>query len=59
MGDHIEMIDQQNVVGWRHYEVAKALKDIPKGKNFSLKLIEPLRTGFCKYSTALMCKKIS
>jgi len=35
------------MVGRRHYEVAKLLKDIPKGTVFTLRLIEPLKVGFC------------
>jgi len=35
------------MVGRRHYEVAKLLKDIPKGSVFTLRLIEPLKVGFC------------
>lgn len=37
------------MVGCRHFEVAKQLKDIPKGATFTLRLIEPLRAGFCTY----------
>lgn len=37
------------MVGRRHYEVAKLLKDIPKGTVFTLRLIEPIKAGFCKY----------
>ncbi|KAG8437201.1 hypothetical protein GDO86_008046 [Hymenochirus boettgeri] len=43
VGDHIESINGKNVVGSRHYEVAKMLKELEKGKHFTLKLIEPLR----------------
>lgn len=38
------------MVGRRHYEVAKLLKDIPKGSVFTLRLIEPLKVGFCTLS---------
>lgn len=34
------------MVGKRHYEVAKILKDIPKGKTFTIRLVEPLKSGF-------------
>lgn len=47
IGDHIERIDNETMVGRRHYEVAKLLKDIPKGSVFTLRLIEPLKLGFC------------
>ncbi len=48
VGDHIERIDQTSLVGCRHYEVAKMLKDIPKGTTFIMRLVEPLQAGFCK-----------
>lgn len=34
------------MVGRRHYEVAKLLKEIPKGTTFTIRLIEPLKSGF-------------
>ncbi|KAH0549234.1 PDZ domain-containing protein GIPC3 isoform X1 [Cotesia glomerata] len=46
VGDHIERINSENLVGRRHYEVAKMLKDIPKGSTFTLRLIEPQKSGF-------------
>lgn len=46
VGDHIEKIDSINLVGKRHFEVAKTLKEIPKGTTFTLRLIEPQRNGF-------------
>lgn len=49
VGDHIEKIDNETMVGRRHYEVAKLLKDIPKGSVFTLRLIEPIKAGFCMY----------
>ncbi|KAM5256404.1 PDZ domain-containing protein GIPC2 [Ctenodactylus gundi] len=41
VGDHIESINGENVVGWRHYEVAKKLKELKKEELFTLTLIEP------------------
>nr|ACO15261.1 PDZ domain-containing protein GIPC1 [Caligus clemensi] len=46
VGDHIEKIDDESLVGSRHFEVAKKLKEIPKGKTFVLRLVEPLKAGF-------------
>jgi hypothetical protein len=46
VGDHIEKLDGVNVVGKRHYEVARFLKDIPTGSTFTMRLIEPLKSGF-------------
>ncbi|KAE8609462.1 hypothetical protein XENTR_v10011815 [Xenopus tropicalis] len=43
VGDHIEAINGKNIVGSRHYEVAKMLKELEKGQTFTLKLIEPLK----------------
>ncbi|KAJ1532071.1 hypothetical protein ONE63_000701 [Megalurothrips usitatus] len=46
VGDHIEKIDRVSVVGRRHFEVARMLKEIPKGTTFTLRLVEPLKAGF-------------
>jgi len=46
VGDHIEKIDNHSLVGCRHYEVAKMLKDIPKGTTFVIRVVEPLQAGF-------------
>ncbi|XP_068630318.1 PDZ domain-containing protein GIPC3 [Battus philenor] len=46
VGDHIEKLEGENMVGKRHYEVAKLLKDIPKGTTFTIRLVEPLKSGF-------------
>ncbi|XP_074786134.1 PDZ domain-containing protein GIPC1 isoform X2 [Athene noctua] len=41
VGDMIEAIDGRSLVGARHYEVAKMLKDLPRGRTFALQLTEP------------------
>ncbi|XP_043269939.1 PDZ domain-containing protein GIPC3 isoform X2 [Venturia canescens] len=46
VGDHIEKINSFNLIGRRHFEVAKMLKEIPKGAAFTLRLIEPQKSGF-------------
>lgn len=46
VGDHIERIDSTSLVGRRHFEVAKMLKDIPKNSTFTLRLVEPQKNGF-------------
>eukprot|EP00088_Acartia_fossae_P036817 TRINITY_DN38008_c0_g1_i1.p1 TRINITY_DN38008_c0_g1~~TRINITY_DN38008_c0_g1_i1.p1 ORF type:complete len:288 (-),score=96.35 TRINITY_DN38008_c0_g1_i1:86-841(-) len=46
VGDHIEKIDSESLVGCRHFEVANMLKNIPKGTSFVLRLVEPLKAGF-------------
>lgn len=46
VGDHIEKLNNELMVGKRHFDVAKILKEIPKGSTFTIRLIEPLRSGF-------------
>ncbi|XP_036378584.1 PDZ domain-containing protein GIPC3 [Megalops cyprinoides] len=41
VGDHIEAINDQSIVGCRHYEVAKMLKEQSRGTPFTLRLVEP------------------
>lgn len=53
VGDMIESINGQSLIGCRHYEVAKMLKDLPKGRTFTLKLTEP-RKAFGKWT---LCKR--
>lgn len=43
VGDHIECINGKNIVGTRHYEVARMLKELPKSESFTLKLVEPMK----------------
>ncbi|XP_026137232.1 PDZ domain-containing protein GIPC1-like [Carassius auratus] len=43
VGDHIECINGKNIVGMRHYEVARMLKELPKDQSFSIKLVEPMK----------------
>jgi hypothetical protein len=49
VGDHIEKINNENLVGKRHFEVAKMLKEIPKDSVFTLRLVGPLKDGFSEY----------
>ena len=46
VGDHIEKINGVSLVGSRHYEVAKMLKEIPVDQAFVLRVVEPLKAGF-------------
>jgi len=46
VGDHIEMLNGMNMVGMKHFEVARLLAQIPTGSTFSLRLIEPMKSGF-------------
>ncbi|XP_054764300.1 PDZ domain-containing protein GIPC1-like [Lytechinus pictus] len=41
VGDHIVKINSTEMIGCRHYEVARALKDLPVGEEFTMKLIRP------------------
>uniref|UniRef100_A0A7N9CSP5 GIPC PDZ domain containing family member 2 n=1 Tax=Macaca fascicularis TaxID=9541 RepID=A0A7N9CSP5_MACFA len=41
VGDHIESINGENIVGWRHCDVAKKLKELKKEELFTMNLIEP------------------
>lgn len=43
VGDHVECINGRNIVGTRHYEVARMLKELPRDKAFTLKLVEPMK----------------
>lgn len=40
-GDHIAAINAESTVGLRHYEVAKAIRELPEKATFTLHLIEP------------------
>lgn len=53
VGDHIEAINDQSIVGCRHYEVAKMLKEQPRGIPFTLRLVGP-KKAFGKY-TDILC----
>lgn len=48
VGDHIEAINDQSIVGCRHYEVAKMLKEQSRGIPFTLRLVEP-KKAFGEY----------
>lgn len=43
MGDSIEAINDHSIVGCRHYEVAKMLRELPKSQPFTLRLVQPKR----------------
>jgi len=49
VGDHIEKINDVSMIGSRHFEVAKMLKEIKRGDQFSLRLIEPMKSGFSEF----------
>ena len=41
VGDHIQSINGTDLTGSRHFEVARMLKEIPIGSEFTITLIEP------------------
>jgi len=49
VGDHIEKVNDISMIGSRHFEVAKTLKEIKRGEQFSLRLIEPMKSGFSEF----------
>lgn len=46
VGDHIEKINDNSMIGRRHFEVAKTLKEIPLNNTFTLRLVEPEKSAF-------------
>lgn len=50
VGDIIESINGKNLIGSRHFEVARTLKELARGKTFMLKLCEP-RKAFGNYNS--------
>jgi hypothetical protein len=44
VGDHIAKINGQDLTGCRHFEVARMLKDVVIGKEFTMELVEPKQT---------------
>ena len=44
VGDLIVSINGRSMVGLRHFDVAKTLKELPLYQEFSLRLVEPQRT---------------
>ncbi|XP_005083316.2 PDZ domain-containing protein GIPC3 isoform X4 [Mesocricetus auratus] len=43
VGDSIEAINDHSIVGCRHYEVARMLRELPKSQPFTLRLVQPRR----------------
>jgi len=55
VGDHIEAINNTGLIGTRHYDVARMLRELPVGEQISFQLVEPMR-GFGKFNiTAVGC----
>lgn len=54
VGDSIEAINDHSIVGCRHYEVAKMLRELPKSQPFTLRLVQP-RRAFGKTAGPQVC----
>ena len=59
IGDHIASIDDVSVIGYRHYEVAKMLKEKRRGSTITLSLYEPIKLGFGKCSVKILIQVLS
>lgn len=57
VGDHIEKINEKSLVGTRHFEVAKMLKELPVGSTFTMRLVEPHAFGFRTYFSSARLTK--
>lgn len=44
VGDHIQAINGTDLTGCRHFEVARMLKEIPIGSEFTISAVEPKKT---------------
>lgn len=53
VGDHIEAINNKTVIGIRHYDVARMLRDFPVGEQISFHLVEPVR-GFGEFNSKML-----
>ncbi|VDN19970.1 unnamed protein product [Gongylonema pulchrum] len=51
VGDYIESINDESMVGRRHFDVARYLRTLPVGTTFTLRLVAPKRSGFNFIST--------
>lgn len=57
VGDHIESINGISMVGSRHFEVARTLKELPVGETFTLSIVQPRRAFgklICSFSQAVI-----
>ncbi|CAD5231576.1 unnamed protein product [Bursaphelenchus xylophilus] len=46
IGDHIEKINGESVIGKRHFQVARILRALPIGTQLTLRLVSPFKNGF-------------
>lgn len=58
VGDHIQAINGTDLTGCRHFEVARMLKEIPIGSEFSMTLVEP-RRAFGEFVLQRVCISVA
>uniref|UniRef100_A0AAF5DF47 PDZ domain-containing protein n=1 Tax=Strongyloides stercoralis TaxID=6248 RepID=A0AAF5DF47_STRER len=51
IGDHIEKVNGNSMVGMTHCSVARVLRNISVGETFIIRLVEPYKTGFSHISS--------
>ncbi|KAI6072189.1 PDZ domain-containing protein GIPC3 [Aix galericulata] len=54
VGDSIEAINDHTIVGCRHYEVARMLRELPRAQPFTLRLVQP-KKAFGERGGGLLC----
>uniref|UniRef100_A0A8C3CPR8 PDZ domain-containing protein n=1 Tax=Cairina moschata TaxID=8855 RepID=A0A8C3CPR8_CAIMO len=54
VGDSIEAINDHTIVGCRHYEVARMLRELPRAQPFTLRLVQP-KKAFGEPGGGLLC----
>ncbi|VDO45184.1 unnamed protein product [Brugia timori] len=58
VGDFIEKINNESMVGRKHFDVARCLRALPTGSTFTMRLVEPKRTGFNFIASYSMPKRM-
>uniref|UniRef100_A0AAF5PYT1 PDZ domain-containing protein n=1 Tax=Wuchereria bancrofti TaxID=6293 RepID=A0AAF5PYT1_WUCBA len=58
VGDFIEKINDESMVGRKHFDVARHLRVLPIGSTFTMRLVEPKRTGFNFIASYSMPKRM-
>ncbi|NXN51244.1 GIPC3 protein, partial [Rynchops niger] len=54
VGDSIEAINDHTIVGCRHYEVARMLRELPRAQPFTLRLVQPKKAfGECVWGVCV------
>ncbi|VBB30325.1 unnamed protein product [Acanthocheilonema viteae] len=58
VGDFIEKINGESMIGRKHFDVARRLRTLPIGSTFTIRLIAPKKTGFNFIASYNMPKRI-